>query len=75
MEHEESRFGFFTRRRLEKQIIYGSWDKNKPQFLVAYKIFVDALAQKDLATLKKMSESKVYSQIIEDYADIDAQNW
>ena len=44
-------------KKLEKQIIYGGPDKNKPFFLVAYKIFVDAYFNKDLETLKKLCEN------------------
>jgi len=49
-----SRFGFFRRRRLEKQVNYNN--AKHPIFLYAYRAFIDAMALKDKTTLKKMCE-------------------
>ena len=72
-DYVDSRFGFFSRRKLEKQILYA--DGSRPFFVEAYKIYVDALAQRDMATLKKMSEKKLLRTIQDDYKFIDEQNF
>ena len=64
--HAESRFGFFSRRRLENQIIY-SPDKHRPFFLMAYKIFIDSLAANDKESLKKMTERSLLYRIERDF--------
>lgn len=57
-----SRFGFFRRRRLEKQVNYNN--TKHPIFLYAYRAFIDALAQQDKATLKKMCEGTLYQRLM-----------
>jgi len=44
-----SRFGFFRRWRLEKQLNYNNL--KHPIFLFAYRAFIDALATQDKVTL------------------------
>lgn len=56
-----SRFGFFRRRRLEKQVNYNG--TKHPIFLYAYRAFIDAMAQGDKATLKKMCEATLYQRL------------
>ena len=69
LSHSESRFGFFTRRKLEAQIIY-SQDKKKPHFLMAYKIFMESVARNDEATLKKLCEKSFFNLVKQQLADI-----
>ena len=72
--YQESRFGFFSRRKLERQIIYGD-QPQKPFFLVAYKIFVDALANKDIKTLQSMTEKTLMQKVKDDYKFLDEMNF
>ena len=61
--YQESRFGFFSRKRMENKIIYSNQTDGKPYFLVAYKIFVDSLAKRDMKVLEKMCEKKFFQTL------------
>ena len=71
--YQESRFGFFTRKRMERHIIYGNQTEGKPHFLVAYKIFVDSLARQDMKTLEKMSEKNFFHNLMTEKRAMDQE--
>jgi hypothetical protein len=56
-----SRFGFFTRWRLEKKLNYNN--TKHPIFLYAYRAFIDALGKNDKETLQKMCEKQLYRRL------------
>ena len=63
-----SRFGFFRRWRLEKQINYNN--AKHPIFLYAYRAFIDAIAKQDKQSLQKMCEKQLYRRLDQNFVDI-----
>lgn len=56
----KSKYGYFKRRRLEKQINYKNMEV--PPFLYAYRAFIEAFRLQDFKTLKRMCEPRFYEQ-------------
>lgn len=72
--YQESRFGFFTRKRMENKVIYSNQTDGKPHFLVAYKIFVDSLAQQDMKNLEKMCEKNFFQNLTNERREMAKEN-
>ena len=66
-----SRFGFFRRWRLEKQINYNN--AKHPLFLYAYRAFIDALANQDKVTLQKMCENTLFHKLNDNFTQMKKQ--
>ena len=58
---------------MENHIIYGNQTGGKPHFLVAYKIFVDSLAQQDTKTLEKMCEKSFFHNLMTEKREMDVE--
>jgi hypothetical protein len=67
-----SRFNFFRRWRLEKQLNYNNI--KHPIFLYAYRAFIDALAISDKATLQKMCEKTLFRRLDSNTQDLTRLN-
>lgn len=63
-----SRFGWFRRWRLEKQLNYTKTEK--PIFLYAYRAFIDALGEQDKKTLMKMCEKSLYNRLVQNHNEV-----
>ena len=67
-----SRFGWFRRWRLQKQLNYNKTDK--PIFLYAYRAFIDALGEQDKKTLMKMCEKSLYNKLVQNHTEVAKLN-
>ena len=67
-----SRFGWFRRRRLEKQINYTN--TKHPIFMYAYRAFIDALATNDRPTLQKMCERTLFRALDHNHSELSKRH-
>ena len=70
---EKSRFNFFWRWHLERTLLNYNHQKHS-MFLFAYREFIRALGSNDKATLKKMTEPKIFKAIQENQKKLESLN-
>ena len=66
-----SQFYFWKRMYLERKYLSHDKSQGAPMFCYAYRAFLDAMRDKDLKTLKKMTEPALYQRLHSNFKLMD----